>query len=146
MKSEYSSYDGYLHPAIIFDNDGTLVYMNEAAKKIFGSHEEGKEKCHYIYRGFNSECKNYIKCVCGKQQPSGNPKLSFIREAVTTKGNHFFIVEKKQLPNSTRYIEQLYDITEVANSYIESGLMTKDELENMIIESESMQENTLRTL
>ncbi|MGE4498276.1 MAG: hypothetical protein AB7E48_10395 [Deferribacterales bacterium] len=137
MKVDYSSYNRHTYPVIIFDSEGTLIYMNESAHRVFGDFDCGEDKCHYIFRGFEAECKNYINCVCGREVACTNGRASFVREAKTLDGNAFFIVERYRIQDSSHYMEYLYDITQTAASYISNGWMTKDELENMMLDTES---------
>ncbi len=136
MKVDYSSYNRHTYPVIIFEADGTLIYMNESAHRIFGQFSCGEHKCHYIFRGFENECKNYMNCVCGKEATCINGKASFVREAKTLKGKAFFIVERLRIQESDHYMEYLYDITQTASSYIENGWMSKYELENLMLDAE----------
>lgn len=134
MIIDYSSYNNYTHAVMIFENDGTLIYMNEKAKQTFGNYASGLFKCHYIFRGFNDDCPKFINCVCGRERKWGKANINYLREANTLQGKAFFIIEKRPIRDSSRYMEYLYDITETANSYIENGWMTKDELENMALD------------
>jgi hypothetical protein len=141
MEVDYSIYDYYKYPVLIFNKEGLLQYMNNAAVEALGRFRCGVDRCHFVYRNLDSECNNHIKCVCGKTAASSEQKVSFIRALHIEGKDRFFITERQPISHSVNFIEHLYDFTPTAEHYIEKGWMTKEELENIILETESQHIN-----
>ncbi|WP_022850341.1 hypothetical protein [Limisalsivibrio acetivorans] len=133
MKVDSVFFERYDYPVLIFDDNGYLQYMNTRAGEFFDT-ESNNTKCHNIFRGLNSECRNHINCLCGRELIScaNSDRVSFVRKSKTLKGDLFFIVDRQK--DGDAHIEFLTDISDTAKMYIEEGWMTEEELENTVIE------------
>ena len=76
----YSLADSLEEPAIIIDDEFTIVHANNTYRRIYGYHDDGK-KCYQISHGFDSPCVVFgEECPWALLNSGKPPKLNFIEQ------------------------------------------------------------------